>query len=49
MEVGSSNARSGRVDLMATSLGIYGRADASGVLGPLNRSLFAAEKRQDKQ
>jgi hypothetical protein len=30
-------------------LGIYGRADASGVLDPLGRSLFADEKRQDTQ
>jgi hypothetical protein len=50
MEVGLSNARSGNVDLVAVSLDIYGRAGASpSALDPLGRSLFAAEKRQDKQ
>ena len=34
---------------MAHSLDIYGRADAASVLDPLGRSLFADEKRQDKQ
>jgi hypothetical protein len=49
MEVGLSNARSGNVDLMAVSLDIYGGVGASSALGPLGRSLLAAEKRQDKQ
>jgi hypothetical protein len=47
--VGPSNGRSENADLMAASLGIYGRADASSALDPLGRSLLAAEKRQDKQ
>jgi hypothetical protein len=46
--VGSSNARSGKVDLMAHRPGIYGRADAADVLDPLGRSLFADEKRQPR-
>jgi hypothetical protein len=35
--------------LMAHSLDIYGRADTASALDPLGRSLFADEKRQDKQ
>ena len=34
---------------MATSLDIYRRADTPSVLDPFGRSLFADEKRQDKQ
>jgi hypothetical protein len=57
MAVGSSNGRSKNSDLMAVSLGIYGRADAPGALlgawpwalGPLGSSLLAAEKRLDRQ
>jgi hypothetical protein len=34
---------------MAHSLDMYGRADAASALDPVGRSLFADEKRQDKQ
>jgi hypothetical protein len=49
MAVGSSMYRPGSVDLMTHTLDIYGRADASSVLGPVARSLVAAEKGQDRQ
>jgi hypothetical protein len=37
------------VSWLPALVGIYGRAGASSALDPLGRSLFADEKRQDKQ
>jgi hypothetical protein len=48
MAVGSSNGRSLKADLMATSLDIYRRADAPSFLDPVANDLVAVEKRQDK-